>query len=218
MTRIYIYDHCPFCVRATMVAGYKKVPFQREVLLNDDEQTCFDLIGKKMLPVLQHGEQVIGESLDICQKLDEIGDAERVILPQTALAEQFSEAFSAAQPANWKLNFARVTRIGLPEFATDSARDYFRGKKEEMIGETFEEAFAKTDEYLPPVNQALANLPTLTLPSEREGRLSWDDVMIFPMLRSLTLVNGLEWPEPVRNYLNEVADLTRLDLYFDRAI
>jgi glutaredoxin 2 len=52
MTRIYLYDHCPFCVRATMVAAYKQVPFERVVLLNDDEKTCHDLIGKKMVPIL----------------------------------------------------------------------------------------------------------------------------------------------------------------------
>ncbi|WP_432697295.1 glutaredoxin 2 [Marinobacterium sp. YM272] len=218
MTRIYIYDHCPFCVRATMVAGYKRVAFERVVLLNDDEKSCFDLIGKKMLPVLQQDGLVIGESLDICRKLDEIGKPEQEILPETGLAAQVAEILAPTQHARLALNFARITRLGLPEFATESAREYFRGKKEAIIDESFDAALARTEEYLPAVNEALAQLPALTLPSERAGKLSWDDVQVFPTLRSLTLIKGLVWPEQVQNYLNEVADLTRLDLYFDRAI
>ncbi|ENA36453.1 MULTISPECIES: hypothetical protein [Pseudomonas] len=41
------YDHCPFCVRADMVANYKQVEREKIYLSNDDEATCFELIGAK---------------------------------------------------------------------------------------------------------------------------------------------------------------------------
>jgi glutaredoxin len=38
---------CPFCVRADMVANYKQVEHEKVYLPNDDEATCFELIGAK---------------------------------------------------------------------------------------------------------------------------------------------------------------------------
>ena len=35
--KLYIYDHCPFCVKAEMIFGLKNLPFERIILLNDDE-------------------------------------------------------------------------------------------------------------------------------------------------------------------------------------
>lgn len=218
MTRIYIYDHCPFCVRATMTAGYKSIDYKLEVLLNDDEQSCYDLIGKKMLPVLQKGDLVMGESLDICQKLDEIGDPTRIIEPRTELTDQVEQLLAPVARERLALNFPRIINVGLPEFATASAREYYRGKKEQIIKESFEQALAKTEQYATSVAEALAALPHLTRPSERNGRLSWDDIFIYPHLRSLTVVKGLVIPDSVNRYLKEVAELTGGDLYTDRAI
>ncbi len=218
MTRIYLYDHCPFCVRATMVAAYKQVPFERVVLLNDDEKTCHDLIGKKMVPILEHDGEITAESLDICHKLDQIGNAARVITPQTPLSKAVTEHLATAGSAMWPLNFARITRIGLPEFATESAREYFRVNKEKMIGESFDAALARTEADKVVVEAMLASLPALSLPSHRDNLLSWDDVMIFPMLRCLTLIRDLKLPTIVSDYLEQVSQLTGVDLYFDRAI
>lgn len=218
MARIYIYDHCPFCVRATMVAGYKDIDYKLEVLLNDDEQSCYDLIGKKMLPVLQKGDLVMGESLDICQKLDEIGDPTRIIERRTELSDQVEAVLAPVARERLALNFPRIINIGLPEFATESAREYYRGKKEQIIKESFEQALAKTEQYANSVAEALAALPHLTRPSERNGRLSWDDVFIYPHLRSLTVAKGLVIPDSVNTYLKEVAELTGGDLFTDRAI
>ena len=45
--KLYIYDHCPFCVRARMIFGLRNVPVEEIVLLNDDEATAIGLIGTK---------------------------------------------------------------------------------------------------------------------------------------------------------------------------
>ncbi len=44
---LYVYDHCPYCVRAMMIFGLKNIPFKKHVLLNDDEETPIRLVGKK---------------------------------------------------------------------------------------------------------------------------------------------------------------------------
>ena len=219
MTRLYIYDHCPFCIRAVMVASYKQVPFERVILLNDDEATCDQLIGQKMLPVLElRGEKPFSESQDICEKLDQIGSSARKLLPATDLHKQVSDVMSGYSQSTWGLNFPRVTHIGLPEFKTEAAQAYFQGKKEQLIKESFATALSKTAQYKAEVEKMLSELPTLTLPEQRDGFMSWDDVYIFPFLRSLTLTKDLEFPEQVRSYLNAISDLTGVDLYFDRAI
>lgn len=35
--KLYIYDHCPFCVRARMIFGLRGVAVQQIFLQNDDE-------------------------------------------------------------------------------------------------------------------------------------------------------------------------------------
>ena len=36
--KLYIYDHCPFCVKARMIFGLKNKPVELVVMLNDDEE------------------------------------------------------------------------------------------------------------------------------------------------------------------------------------
>ncbi len=37
--KLYIYDHCPFCVRARMIFGLKKLAVEQIVLFDDDIET-----------------------------------------------------------------------------------------------------------------------------------------------------------------------------------
>ena len=51
--KLYIYDHCPFCVRARMIFGLRNVAVEEVVLANDDEATPIGMIGSKQVPILQ---------------------------------------------------------------------------------------------------------------------------------------------------------------------
>lgn len=218
MSRLYIYDHCPFCIRTLLVAHYKRVSdLEQVVLLNDDEESCQRLIGKKMVPIFEHQGVAIGESMDIARLLDELGDETRKIRP-LQLSEAIQPLLQPAQRHSQALTFPRVTRIGMSTFATESACDYFRSKKEALLGCTFEQALAETEEHKAEIERVLARLPALTLPSEQSDTLSWNDVMNFPPLQYLTLVKGLAFPPPLKQWLHEVAELGGVELYFDRAI
>jgi glutaredoxin len=48
---VYVYDHCPFCVRVRLALGVKNVKHNVVFLQNDDIPTPTKLIGKKIAPI-----------------------------------------------------------------------------------------------------------------------------------------------------------------------
>lgn len=48
---VYVYDHCPFCVRVRLALGIKNVKHNIHFLQNDDVSTPTKLIGKKIAPI-----------------------------------------------------------------------------------------------------------------------------------------------------------------------
>ncbi|WP_297323504.1 glutaredoxin 2, partial [uncultured Bartonella sp.] len=192
--KLYYYDHCPFCVRAKMVAGYKRVPVEYIVLLDDDSQTCLKLVNKKQVPILEFDDgTAMVESLDIAHKFDEIGDNKRVVLPATKNRTTVTDQLSKISLDINALLFPRNVKAGLPEFATQSAIAYFQAKKEKTLGKTFAEAMLETPEHKQKVEDQLANLTFA--PDVAKDTISWDDVMIFPILRNLTIVKDIKMPK-----------------------
>jgi len=49
---VYVYDHCPFCVRVRLALGIKNVKHSLHFLANDDVATPTKLIGKKISPIV----------------------------------------------------------------------------------------------------------------------------------------------------------------------
>ena len=69
--KLYIYDHCPFCVRARMIFGLTQTPVELIPLANDDEATPIRFIGAKQVPILQKPDgSYMGESLDIVRHIN----------------------------------------------------------------------------------------------------------------------------------------------------
>ena len=48
---MYVYDHCPFCVRVRLALGVKNVKHLIHFLANDDIATPTGLVGKKIAPI-----------------------------------------------------------------------------------------------------------------------------------------------------------------------
>ena len=48
---LFVYDHCPFCVRVRLVLGLKNIKFNLQFLANDDVATPTALVGKKIAPI-----------------------------------------------------------------------------------------------------------------------------------------------------------------------
>jgi glutaredoxin 2 len=212
--QLYQYHHCPYCVRVDMVANYKNLQHKKVYLLNDDEQTCFDLLNAKMVPILQFAEgSAIGESLDIVAKLDEQGDNNKIITPKV-LSDDIDTLFAAVKSSTRILTYPRTIRLGLPEFATQSAKDYFQAKKEKMIDMSFDMAMEISARHLAIVNSVLTKIPALPI----SQTLSMDDVLVYPNLRNLSMVKGLVFPAAIKHYMEHIAALTKTELYFAKAI
>ncbi len=197
-----------------MVANYKNVPHEKVYLLNDDEKSCFDLVDAKVVPILQFDDgSAMKESLDIVSKLDQLGDSEKV-LSASVKSGEYEAVFADIKGAMRIVTYPRTIAIGLPEFTTQAARDYFQNKKQKMIGMSFVQASEQTEQHLPAINQVLA---TLSVPPLSDV-LSMDDVVLFPILRNLSMVKGIVFNTDTLEYMQHVAKITESELYFDKAI
>jgi glutaredoxin 2 len=211
--KLFIYDHCPFCVKARMIFGLKNLPVRLVTLLSDDEATPISMIGKKMAPILQKDDgSYLPESMDIVRYVDNLDD--RPLLTgktNPAIADWLQRVggYSA------KLLLPRIANADFEEFATDSARQYFTHKKQASIGD-FSEHLANSADLIAELETDLQALSSLIVTSEAvNGSLSEDDIQLFPLLRSLSIVAGVTLPENVEAYRNRMAQLSDVPLLLD---
>ena len=211
--KLYIYDHCPFCVRARMAAGLFGADVEEVVLANDDEATPIGMIGAKQVPILQKEDgSFMGESLDVVRYLDREGRL------KDETRTEIQAWLDKVGEYNNKLVQPRMVKIGLPEFETDEAKKYFIDKKEKSIG-NFETNLNKTAQYLERLHQDLTELEALVCEGEGlGGEISLEDILTFPILRNLTVVRGIQWPQKLMDYLLAMSERSGVALYFDRAL
>jgi glutaredoxin 2 len=208
--KLYVYDHCPFCVKARTIFGLKGIAFDLVVMLNDDEATPTRMIGKKMAPILEHEERCIAESMDIVAHVDGLSGA-RILsgASNPALAQWNSDVTGPL----YSLAIPRWATADFEEFSTPSARAYFTRNKEAMLG-SFKDHLAASADYIATLNrQLLALEPMIQSPDAVNGELSEDDVHLFATLRSLSIVRGITYPPAVEAYRVRMAERTGIDLH-----
>ncbi len=214
--KLYIYDHCPFCVRARMIFGVQQIPVEQIILANDDEATPISLIGAKQVPILQKPDgSYMGESLDIVRHINAqasqpIGETIRPEIQ--AWADKVGEYYN-------QLLFPRSIQLGLPEFATPSAVVYFIRKKEAQIGTGIAQMLDKTPELLAQIHNDLQTLASQIHANALNGsEIGMEDIIIFPMLRNLSMVRDIQFPPIVQDYIANMAARSQINTYFDRAV
>lgn len=208
--KLYIYDHCPFCVKARMIFGLKNKPVELVVMLNDDEETPKRLIGQKMAPILQKQDgSAMPESMEIVHYVDQQdGEPQIVGALNPAIGDWLRHMNSYVN----KLLLPRIAEAAFAEFATPEARDYFRNKKQASIGD-FDTLKSYSAGLIKNVSDDLRKLDKLIAqPNAVNGELSEDDFNLFPLLRSLTLVAGIDWPSRVADYRDNMAKQTQVNL------
>lgn len=213
--KLYVYDHCPYCVRARMIFGLKKLPVDLIMVLNDDDKTPVELVGKKVVPILitEQGK-AMPESLDIVKYVDSHYGTKCLLDNVRPEIENWIKKVN--QYANFLL-LPRFVKLDLPEYQTQSAIDYFVAKKTENIGD-FAQHLAKTDEYLQQLHQDLLALAPLVKSDEAlNEHLSYEDILLFPILRNLTCVKGLTLPHKIAQYVGNMAVKSRIPLYYSKA-
>ena len=213
--KLFIYDHCPYCVKARMIFGLKNTPVQLMTLLNDDEKTPIDMIGQKMVPILETSPgQFMPESMDIVQFIDNklspkiVSDKEDPLL---------LEILEQARTPYYSLVMPRWVQSEMEEFKTDSARKYFQNKKEQMIG-PFETALENTKQFKKEITKILLKIENKMFKESNwyiKNQLSFNDFHLFAFLRSLTIVKDLHFPPILDNYMKDCAEKTKIPLSTD---
>ncbi|HEX8544664.1 MAG TPA: glutaredoxin 2 [Pseudomonas sp.] len=213
--KLYVYDHCPFCVKARTIFGFKNIAFDLVILLNDDEATPTRMIGKKMAPILKHDGRYLAESMDIVGYIDGLSGEKILSSPHNPAVAQWN---SDASGPLFSLALPRWAAADLEEFSTPAARAYFTRNKERMIG-SFEDHMAASPDYIDALNRHLLALEPLIQSSDAvNGELSEDDVHLFATLRSMSIVRGIEYPPAVDAYRLRMAELSGIDLHDSIAI
>lgn len=213
--KLFVYDHCPFCVKARMIFGLKHIPFDLVILPNDDEATPISMIGKKMAPILEDRGHYIAESMDIVSRIDAISGTKVLIGPRNPAIEQWNSEVTGPL---YSLALPRWAASDFEEFATIDARNYFTRNKERLLG-SFKDHMAASSEYVATVNHHLLALAPLVKSSEAvNGVLSEDDIHLFATLRSLSIVQGIEYPHAVQGYRVRMAELCGVNLHDHIAI
>ena len=216
--KLYVYDHCPFCTRARMAAALCGAAIELVYLPNDDEDTPIRLIGAKQLPILQKEDgSHMGESLDIVRYFyrQDSSALDEAVHPEI---QAWVEAFG-----DWgnRLIMPRDVQLGLPEFAAESSVAYFKGKKEAWLEASFEQLLQETPRYLAQAQEALRVLDGLMAPNAdyvNGKHLSMEDILVFPLLRNLSMVKGAAYPDNVAHYVRAMSQAAKIPLFFDRAV
>ncbi|WP_119343844.1 glutaredoxin 2 [Facilibium subflavum] len=213
--KLYLYEHCPFCVRPRIVSGVKNIELELKYLANDDEKAHWDKIGKKQVPFLQKGNgQFLIESLDICTYFNQIND-KQVLAPASA-DTTLVELIAKLSKASKSFVYPRFLDhpLNRQDFPTQSAKDYFQRKKEKYIG-CFKANFRFPEAALMETSPLLAQINTLMHYQYATGeKLSWDDIIVFPILRNLTIAEDiLALPDNINRYVHFMSDQTKIALY-----
>ena len=216
--KLYVYDHCPFCTRARMAAALRGVATELVYLPSDDEDTPIRLIGAKQLPILQKEDgSHMGESLDIVRYFyrQDSSALDEAVRPEI---QAWVDAFG-----DWgnRLIMPRDVQLDLPEFAAESSVAYFKAKKEAWLEASFEQLLQETPRYLAQAQEALHVLDGLIAPNAGYANgthLSMEDILVFPLLRNLSMVKGAAYPDNVAHYVRAMSQAAKIPLFFDRAV
>ncbi len=210
--KLFIYEHCPFCIRARMIFGIKKQPIDLEVLMDDDIATPTRMIGRKMVPILQKQDgSYMAESMDIVHYIDRMSSP---LVADGQIDPQIQRWCDAVTPISRKLATPRFTRGDFIEIASDSARQAYIARVEKSYG-AMDQLIADTPTILQQLAPYLEELADLV--AERK-QIDINDFLLFPLLFTLTIVRDLTFSDSVKSYLDRLSQTTDIDLLSAKAI
>lgn len=210
--KLYLYDHCPFCVRARMIFGLKNIDVEQIVLMEDDKATPTKMIGRKMLPILQKDDgSYLPESFDIVHYVDQLAEPKII---QSAISPEIDRWYQAVSETVYKLVVPRFTQAEFPELSTKDARAAYVDREEKAFGDLntlLKETHTLIVELEPHIDALDVWL------EKRTSSYNIDDIIIFPLLRSLSIVDDIPFSTIILNYMKDIAKITGVSLLFNQA-
>lgn len=223
LRKLHIYDHCPFCVRVQLVAGWKDMKHDVEIYGYGDLVGPTKLTGKKVLPVMEFVDEngtthLMPESGDQINHLDAYnGEANRQFAPATR--QDLKDWVKRTKNSQRILTYGPKMKMPIKDWKTEADIAY-SVKKYESKGFDYGEAERLTPQHLKIMETYLEELSDL-LHSENSAN-SWgrsmDDVYLIPELRTLSVLKELKWPEKVKNYLEKGLSDAGLSSYSEHAV
>ncbi|PLY35944.1 glutaredoxin, GrxB family [Pectobacterium carotovorum] len=210
--KLFIYEHCPFCVRARMIFGLKDLPVEQSVIMEGDIDTPTRMVGRKVVPILQKEDgSFMPESMDIVHYVDSKQAPLIADKPVDAEIEAWCKSVSSAV---FNLAVPRFTKADFKELSTPEARHAYILREEKAFGD-LDVLLAKTPELIAEVEQKLETLePRLA----NVSAISTTDFILFPILLSLTIVKGVQFGPNVQAYLDRVSTTSKVALLTDKAL
>ncbi|MDJ0821760.1 MAG: glutaredoxin 2 [Paracoccaceae bacterium] len=198
-----MFEHCSLCFRVRMVAAKKGLGLIEQVVEDDDSAAMEDLVGRRVIPilVLDDGQPML-ESWDIVDYLDGLG---KPVLtgPERPEIATLTDQLLAITPS---LTMPRYPLLPLPEFRTVAARDHFLVRKRAAYPD-MAQLRAQTRSFLAQLAPVLDSLDGMIVdPNAINGTFSRDDVRILPLLRSVAVVEGLQFPPRVQEYFETMME------------
>ncbi|MGU0160357.1 glutaredoxin 2 [Escherichia coli] len=197
-----------------MIFGLKNIPVDY-MFCSTTTQKPTRMVGQKQVPILQKDDsRYMPESMDIVHYVDKL-DGKPLLTGKRSLPLKSGCAKSMATPTNC---CCRVLPNRHLMSSTPAARKYFVDKKEASAG-NFADLLAHSDGLIKNISDDLRALDKLIVkPNAVNGELSEDDIQLFPLLRNLTLVAGINWPSRVADYRDNMAKQTQINLLSSMAI
>ncbi|MEB5748356.1 glutaredoxin 2 [Leclercia adecarboxylata] len=210
--KLYVYEHCPFCIRARMIFGLKKVPFELGVIMEGDVETPTRMVGRKVVPILQKEEGAyMPESMDIVHYVDQL-DGTPVIKGE---CDPLIEAWCKENTRTvFNLAIPRFTRADFQELSTPAAREAYTQREIKAFGD-LEALLANSQACIDTLVDELAKIEPYL---RARHPISITDFYLFPVLNSLTIVKAFPYPDYLSGYLDHVATSCNVPLFTDKAL
>lgn len=206
-------------MRVRLFLGLKNIKYNLVFLANDDVKTPTDLVGRKITPIFQPdgaNGPAYPESLDICQKIDNDSRFGTPALlnpspPREGIVKWIEDTF---EPMG-RLSRPRFARAPLAEFVFRDSRETFARNYPLSDPDGYDENFRRSSEYIKKVQDRLERLAQLIHSPQHcsPHGLSYEDIILFPRLRTLTIVKGIHFPKRIREYIDFQAAVAEIPLY-----
>lgn len=219
LPRVLIYDHCPFCLRVRYILGAKHVKHDLVWLRNDDVDTPTALVGRKVVPIFQAqglDGPAVAESMDICKQIDsDPSYGPTGFFRPASSRKDISQWMSDNADASRRLLRPRHVMAPLPEFVFEEAREAFIRNHPLANPSDYDENIANSPNLVASLQSQVDRLSEMVFCEQycTEGGLSFDDVDLFPRLRSYSIIRGLKLPERLSAYINYHSQLAEIPLY-----
>ena len=174
--KLYLYEHCPFCIRPRIISAIKNISLKLIYLANDDEKQPIHFIKKKQVPfLLTDDKNFLIESIVICQYLNNF-DQKPILSNEVSTTKKLIHLIYLLNSFSKSLVYPSFIShpLNKQDFPTEHSKNYFKQKKEKYIG-CFKANLFFPESAIENTNNILKQLEQLVIfkHAKSDSPLSW---------------------------------------------